>query len=171
MRRLFWVLLLASSLLGCAAIRGAVARQETLDREIGAYVIQKPLADAWTVALSEDLTFWEVVAGRGLKWEETGKWQARSAVEVKSEKKAGGVVEVEKSWVEAEGVTAGDGSQIHFFVVNERHTIRDGTEGLGDRSRTRALEMELAFIKKLDPQAGAAIEKKAQSAEQAARAE
>ncbi len=171
MTRLVWILLLASSLLGCAAIRGAVARQETLEREISVYVIQKPLEEAWKTALTEELSFWEVVAGRGLRWEETGKWQARSAVEMTSDRKSDGSIDVNKVWFEAEGAMAGDGSQIRFHEVTERQTIRDGAAGLVDRTRYRALEMELAFIKKLDPSAGAAIDAKAQEADRAAREE
>jgi hypothetical protein len=164
-------LLFACSLLGCAAIRGAVARQETLDHEISAYVIKQPLADAWKIATSDDRDLWELIAGKGLSWEETGKWQARSNTTTTTDKKNTGEIEITKVWYEVEGVQAGDGSQIHFFENTERHTIRDGSEGLADKSRNRNLEMALAFIKKLDPAGGAAIEGKAKRAEQEAREE
>jgi hypothetical protein len=165
------VLLFVSSLFGCAAIRAAVARQETLDRELSTYVIKQPLADAWKIATSDDRDLWELIAGKGLSWEETGKWQARSNVTTTTDKKNTGDIEITKVWYDVEGLQAGDGSQIHFFENTERHTIRNGSEGLADKSRNRNLEMELAFIKKLDPQGGAAIESKVQRAEQEARDE
>jgi hypothetical protein len=174
MRRLFWLallLLLSTSTLGCAWLRAAEARQLMLDHELTRYVIEKPLEEAWKIALSEDKTFWEVIAGRGLNWEETGRFQARSATETETDKETDGAVRINKVWFDAEGVTAGDGSQIHFFRNSETHVIRNGQSSIVDSSRYRDLEMELAFIKKLDPKAGAAIEAKARSAEEDARNE
>jgi len=174
MRRLAWLalfLLLSASALGCAWVRAAEARQVTMEREIARYVIQQALPEAWKIAISDDRTFWEVIAGRGLSWEETGRYQARSSVDQKTEKQTDGSFQVEKVWFDAEGVTAGDGSQIRFFRNTERHTLKDGQASLANQDRHRDLDMELAFIKKLDPKAGAEIDAEVKRAEDAARNE
>lgn len=174
MRRYVWLallLLFSTSALGCAAMRAAVARQETLSREIAAHVIDKPLEQTWKLALAEHLDLWEKIGGVGFRWEETGRFQARSVKRSSTNKQQDGSIELENVWYEAEGASAGDGSQIRFFKVQERVTVRNGVTSLANRDRSRDLDMELAFIKKVDPKAGAAIEAKVRHAEEEARNE
>jgi len=157
---------------GCAWIRAEQARSATLDRELDAYVIKKPIAVTWDkVTVPDgawDQLFW---SGKGFTWHDTSKWHARTSKSSDRKLEEDGTLTLKTTWFEAEGQDLGDGSRIHYFEVEDDKTIRHGETMSSSHDRSRRYDLDLELIKLFDPKSAAEIAAKGQRAADAAAAE
>lgn len=84
---------------GCAAMRAHLARESTLIRELDAYVIPKPLPEAWESVSVVTPLFWH---GTMLTWDDDGPWRKRSSSRTDNYQ-SDGDDHINVTWLECEG--------------------------------------------------------------------